>query len=80
MTVKEVIGVICERKGLSTYELADRLQIDRSTVSHTLSRNDGMSMKIENFIKWLEELDYQVVIMPSYDDDDELILDGESEL
>ena len=79
MTVKELITVVCERSGITVSELADKLQINKSTVSHTLSRNDGMSMKVENLVKWLEALDYQIVIM-SPADDEELILDGEYEL
>lgn len=79
MTVKEVINTICERNGITISSLAEKLNVTQSTVSHTLNNDDGMSMKVENLIKWLDELDYQIVIMSCNDDDEEVILDGESE-
>lgn len=80
MTVKEIVNTICERKGITISALAERLSVKQSTVSHTLNNDDGMGMKIENFVKWIEELDCQIVIIPCFDEDDELILDGESEI
>lgn len=79
MTVKEIIKVICEKKGISTYDLAERLNIAQSSVAHTISRKDGMNMKVENFVKWVGELDYQIAIQPMFEDDEGLILDGESD-
>lgn len=79
MTVKEIITTICERNGISVSSLAERLNVSQSTVSHTLSNNEGMGMKVENLIKWLDELDYQITIEPCFDDDEGLVLDGEYE-
>lgn len=79
MTVKEIIKVICEKKGISTYDLAEHLNIAQSSVVHTVSRNDGMSMKVENLVRWLGELDYQITIQPMFEDGEDLILDGESD-
>lgn len=79
MTVKEIIKVICEKNGISTYDLAERLEITQSSVVHTISRNDGMNMKVENLIRWLGELDYQIIVQPMFMDGEDLVLDGESD-
>lgn len=79
MTVKEIIKAICEEKGISTYDLAEHLNIAQSSVVHTINRNDGMSMKVENLVRWLGELDYQITIQPMFEDGEELVLDGESD-
>ena len=80
MTVKEIITTICERNEISVSRLAEKLNVSQSTVSHTLSNNEGMSMKVENLIKWLDELEYQITIEPCFEDDEGLVLDGELEL
>lgn len=79
MTVKEIVKAICEEKGISTRDLAEHLNIAQSSVVHTISRNDGMSMKVENLVKWLGELDYQIIVQPMFEDSENLILDGESD-
>lgn len=80
MTVKEVITTICERNGITITRLAEKLGVSQSTVSNTLNNNEGMGMKVENLIKWLDELECQIVIEPYFDEDESLILDGEFEL
>ena len=80
MTVKEIITTICERNDVTISRLAERLNVSQSTVSNTLNNNEGMGMKVENLIKWLDELEYQITIEPCFDDDEGLVLDGELEL
>ena len=79
MTIKEIIKAICEKKGISTRDLAEHLNIAQSSVVHTISRNDGMNMKVENLVRWLGELDYQIIVQPMFEDSENLILDGESD-
>jgi transcriptional regulator with XRE-family HTH domain len=76
MTVKEVVETICARNGMTFTEFAETAGVSKKTVSCTLSRNDGMGMKVETLIRWLDELSYQVIIQ-SPEDEDDLILDGE---
>ena len=79
MTAKEVIILLSKQQGITQEELAARLGFDRaSNISTPLSRNDGMGMRLETFIRWLEVLDAQMIIQP-LNEDDELILDGEDE-
>ena len=50
----------------------------RSAVSVPLSRNDGMGMRVETLIRWLDVLDADLVIQPRTGNiDDEILLDGE---
>lgn len=79
MTVKEIIILLSKQAGLTQEELAVRLGYKHSAnIAVPLSRKDGMGMKIETFIRWVETLDAQIVIQPLSGEDD-LILDGEDE-
>ena len=43
-------------------------------------QNEGMGMSVSTLIKWLDELDYQLILQPiEGGEDDDLILDGEPE-
>ena len=80
MTVKEVVQLLSTKYGLTQDDLANKIgYTNQGSVARPLSRNDGMTMQIDTFIRWLEALDAQIVIEP-LDVDDGYILDGESEL
>lgn len=78
MTVKELVKVICEKRGLSTPQLAEGAEINPNTLRTTLNRNYGMGMTVEKFLDWMERMDLQVVI-EDIEDGEEYILDGEFE-
>lgn len=79
MTSKEIIQKIMRIEGLNPDELTKRLNYSsRSMFYKTINNDDGMNMKLKTFIKWLDELDAQVVIQP-LNSDDEFLLDGISE-
>lgn len=80
MTVKEVVQLLSTKYGLTQNDLANKIgYTNQGSVARPLSRNDGMTMQIDTFIRWLEALDAQLVIEP-LGGDDGYILDGESEL
>lgn len=80
MTVKEVVQLLSTKYGLTQDDLANKIgYTNQGSVARPLSRNDGMTMQIDTFIRWLEALDAQIVIEP-LDGDDGYVLDGESEL
>ena len=81
MTVKEVIVVLSKREGVTQSQLASRLGFDNpANVAVPLSRKgkEGMGMRVETLVKWLDDLNAQIVIQ-GLNDDEELILDGENE-
>ena len=79
MTVKEIIIMLSRRSDVTQEQLAIRLGYPhKSGVAVPLNRKDGMGMKTETFMKWVEELGCQIVVQ-SPDGDDDLILDGEEE-
>ena len=51
----------------------------QGAITTALSRNDGMGMSVKTLIRYLDAMDAQLVIQ-SLNDDEELVLDGESEL
>lgn len=81
MTVTECIKTLMERHGVSQRDLAERLgYTGQGCISKPLSRNNGMGMRVDTLIKWVEELGYQVIIQSPEDESDDLTLDGENEL
>ena len=78
MTIKNFIQFLCEQKEVSMSTLAAQMGISEKTLYTTLQRNDGMGMKVSTLVKWLENLDYQIVLQ-SFNEDDEAIIDGEDE-
>lgn len=79
ITVKNVIVNLAEERGLTIYELSEIVSGNSNGQLYVqLSRKDGMSMKVESFLKVLDALDAQVVIQPM-GEDVEMILDGEDE-
>jgi transcriptional regulator with XRE-family HTH domain len=78
MTVKEAVAFICNSQGITLTQFAERMGLDKSTVSRSLSRRDGMGLRVETLVKWMEESEYQIVLQ-SANNDDELIIDGEPE-
>lgn len=80
MTVKNCIDAILETTQTSRRELAEKAGYTNvAAITKPLSRNDGMGMAISTLIKWLDELDYQIVLQPINGEEDDLILDGEPE-
>lgn len=79
MTSKEIIQKIMRIEGLNPDELTKRLNYSsRSMFYKTMNNDDGMNMKLKTFIKWLDELDAQIVIQP-LNSENEYVLDGISE-
>lgn len=79
MTAKEIVIVLSKQAGITQEQLAARVGFNSaSNIAVPLSRNDGMGMKLETFIRWIEALDAQIIIQPLNGEDD-LILDGEDE-
>lgn len=79
MTSKEIIKKIMRIEGLTYEEMARRLNYSsRDVIYKTINNKDGMSMKLETFVNWLEVLNAEIVIQP-FNSDDEYVLDGEEE-
>jgi DNA-binding CsgD family transcriptional regulator len=79
MTSKEIIQKLMRVEGLTYEEMARRLNYSsKSTVHRMMNNNDGMNMKLETFINWLDELNAEIVIQP-FSSEDEFVLDGISE-
>lgn len=79
MTVKDGIKILLSTSELTQEELGQKLGLkSRSAISVPLSRNDGMGMRVETLIRWLDVLDADLVIQPRTGKiDDEILLDGE---
>lgn len=79
MTVKDGIKILLSASELTQEGLGTKLGLkSRSAVSVPLSRNDGMGMRVETLIRWLDVLDADLVIQPRTGNiDDEILLDGE---
>ena len=79
MTVKDGIKILLSASELTQEGLGTKLGLKaRSAVSVPLSRNDGMGMRVETLIRWLDVLDADLVIQPRTGNiDDEILLDGE---
>lgn len=79
MTVKECIGLLLSREKMTQSELAEKLGIKgQAAVAVPLSRNEGMGMRVETLVKWLEALDCQICIEYCGEADvytDDLIID-----
>lgn len=76
MTVKEIIICLSKQEGLTQEELAHKLGFKGSAhIAVPLSRNDGMGMRVDTLIRWLEALNSEIVIQ-HYDGEHEYILDG----
>jgi len=79
MTVRDVTIILCEKYGVSQNELAERIGCARTTIATQLSRNNGMGMRVETFMKILDALDCQIVISQPDPDSDDFLLDGEDD-
>ena len=79
MTVKDGIKILLSASELTQEGLGTKLGLkSRSAVSVPLSRNDGMGVRVETLIRWLDVLDADLVIQPRTGNiDDEILLDGE---
>ena len=79
MTVEDGIKILLSASELTQEGLGTKLGLkSRSAVSVPLSRNDGMGMRVETLIRWLDVLDADLVIQPRTGNiDDEILLDGE---
>ena len=78
MTVKDLISLYCKERGITQTALAQQIEVSKQTLQTTLIRDNGMSMRLSTFIKWLDKMDYQIVIEP-INDGEEVLLDGEDD-
>lgn len=78
MTVKDLISLYCKERGITQTALAQQIEVSKQNLHITLSRDNGMGMKLSTFIKWLDKMDCQIVI-ESLNDGEEVILDGEDD-
>lgn len=80
MTVTECVKILLTSQGLTQRELAERIgYAGQGAITTALSRDDGMGMRVKTLIRYLEAMDTQLLVV-SLNDDEELVLDGESEL
>ena len=78
MTPRDLIILGQERRGLSQAALAEKLGISKGGLSSALCRDEGVHMTIEKLVKWLDALDFQIVVQ-DINGDEEFVLDCESE-
>lgn len=78
MTVKDLIEIYCNSRNLTQTALAEQLEVSKQTLHTTLNRGKGMNMRLSTFVKWLDKMDYQMVIEP-INDGEEWILDGDDD-
>lgn len=78
MTVKDLISQYCREQNITQTALAEQIEVSKQNLHITLSRDNGMGMKLSTFIKWLDKMDCQIVI-ESLNDGEEVILDGEDD-
>lgn len=78
MTVKDLIDLYCQEQGLTQTALAQQLGITKQTLHTTLSRDNGMNMRLSTFVNWLDKMDCQIVVQRMYDGE-EMVLDGEDD-
>lgn len=80
MTVAECVKILLTSQGLTQRELAERIEYaGQGAITTALSRDDGIGMRVKTLIRYLEAMDAQLLVV-SLNDDEELVLDGESEL
>lgn len=78
MTVKDLISQYCREQNITQTALAEQIEVSKQNLHITLSRDNGMGMKLSTFIKWLDKMDCQIVI-ESLNGGEEVILDGEDD-
>lgn len=79
MTSKEILQKIMRVDDVTYEEMAERLGYSsKSMIYRMMNNDDGMNMKLKTLIKWLDELNAQIIIQP-FSTDDEFLLDGISE-
>lgn len=79
MTSKEILQKLMRIDDVTYEEMAERLGYSsKSMIYRMMNNDDGMNMKLKTFIKWLDELNAEIVIQP-FSSDDEFLLDGISE-
>lgn len=77
MTTKEVLQKICNDSGISMSTMSTTLGLSRSAVSKAMQENEGMSMRLDTLIKWIETYGCQLYVIDL--DGNEMLLDGENE-
>lgn len=67
MTVRDAIKEICHRESMTLQDVAGHSDMTQSNISHLISekRNEGMDMRISTFLKILQTLDAELVIIDS---------------
>lgn len=78
MTVKDVLYSILNRRGMRISDFASDAGVDRRNIHTTLSRNEGMGIKVETLLNFLDTLDCELTITDIRTGEDYL-LDGDAE-
>ena len=62
LTAGESLRVLMKREGLKQVELAEKLDLDKRTVSHTIKLFDTNKGTIKTLVEYAEALGYEVEI------------------
>ena len=81
MTPRDVIIERQNKESISQTELARKLELKQGTIATMLARDEGIKMRVETFVKILDALDCDLVVLPRYDMDEDIeyLIDCDSE-
>lgn len=79
MTPKGIIKRALRYRSTSQQELAAELGVKQGAISTTLSRDNANGIQLRTLIRYLDQLEYQIIVRPmeSQNPRDELVLDGD---
>lgn len=78
MTVRDFVSMVCQEQEITQTALANRIGITKQNLKNTLSRENGMNMRLSTFVKWLDRMEYQLVLEP-LNGGEEAIIDGDDD-
>ena len=80
MTPDEIIKSALKRRGTSQRKLAEAIGTHQGCISTALGRNNGMGIQFQTFYRYLDALDYDIVVRPRESEElaDELLADDYS--
>ena len=80
MTPDEIIKSALKRRDMSQRNLAEAVGTYQGCISTALSRNNGLGIRFETLYRYLDALDYDIVVRPREADDlkDEMLADDYS--
>lgn len=76
MTPTEILKDIITKRGLSYQSLSENAP-ELGTKSNIAQILNGSDMKVSTFLKFLQELECDLVVQDGYSEDDEYIIDME---